>query len=54
MPTIGGAGKIIAVWPGPLVFLEYNWYPSEEACVQVVELGQASKEGFVDAKIIPP
>jgi len=53
MPTIGGAGEIIQAWSGPMGFLEYHWYPSEEASLWVAELGQARKEGVVVADIVP-
>jgi len=54
VPAIGGVGEIIEAWPGPVGFLEYHWYPSEEASLWVVELGQARKEGVVVANIVPP
>ena len=38
VPTIGGVGEIIEVWLGPMGFLEYHWYPGEEASLQVAEL----------------
>ena len=47
LPTIGGMGEIVKAWPGPVVFLEYDWYSSEEASLQVADLGLASKEGVV-------
>ena len=31
VPAIGGAGEIVEAWPGPVGFLKYHWYPSEEA-----------------------
>ena len=54
VPAIEGAGEIVEAWPGPMVFLEYDWYPSEEESLQTTELGQASKEGVVVAEIVPP
>ena len=54
MSAIGGVGEIIEAWPGPVGFLEYHWYPSEEASLWVGELGQARKEHVVVADIIPP
>ena len=54
VPTIDGTGKIIEAWPGPMDFLEYHWYPGEEASLWVTELGQARKEGIVVADIVPP
>ena len=40
VPAIGGIGKIIEAWLGPVGFLEYHWYPNEEASLRVTELGQ--------------
>jgi hypothetical protein len=54
VPAIDGAGEIVKAWPGPMVFLEYNWYPHEEASLRVAKLGQARKKGIVVAKIVPP
>ena len=31
VPAIGGTGDIIEAWLGPMGFLEYYWYPGEEA-----------------------
>ena len=47
MLTISGAGEIVEAWPGAILFHEYGLYPGEEASLQVVNLGHASKKGFV-------
>ena len=31
VPAIGGVGEIVEAWLGPMGFLKYHWYPSEEA-----------------------
>ena len=54
MPAISDTSEIVEAWSGPMVFLEYNWYPGEEASLWVVELGQASKESFIVVEIVPP
>ena len=47
MPAIGGACEIIEAWLGATLFYEYGLYPSEEASLRVVDLGQANKERLV-------
>jgi len=54
VPAISSASETVEAWLGPVVFLEYDWYPGEEASRWVAELGQASKEGIVVAEIVPP
>ena len=39
VPAISDAGETIEAWSGPVVFLEYDWYPNEEASHWVAELG---------------
>ena len=53
MPTISGAGEIVEAWLGAMLFHEYGLYPGEEASLQVADLGQASKEGFVVDWVVP-
>ena len=54
VPAISDTGEIIKAWLGPMGFLEYHWYPGEEASLRVAELGQARKEGVVVVDIVPP
>ena len=53
MPAIGGVGKIIEAWPGVVLFHEYVLYPYEEVSLQVADLGQASKDGFIVDGVVP-
>ena len=53
VPVIDGVGEIIEAWLGAMVICEYHWYPGEEASLQVIELGEASKEGIVVVEIVP-
>jgi hypothetical protein len=53
VPAISGTGEIIEAWLEALLFHEYGLHPSEEASLQVVDMGQASKEGIVVDRVSP-
>jgi hypothetical protein len=50
VPTLGGVPEIIA----SLVFHEDGFDPGEEASLQILEIGEHSKEGFVGDRVPHP